>query len=96
MLTFYKDTSDQFTDHIEEKLQDMVVAHKIIQVDNADSLPKEVDKDELPVLGDGHRTWSSPAEIVEFLEELHQEVRLGRSLQSDSCHLDPDNPEQCL
>lgn len=77
-------------------MRDMVIAHKVIRVDNNNSLPEEVNKDDLPVLSDSHRTWSSPAEIEDFLEELHQEVRLGRSLQSDSCHLDPDNPEQCL
>lgn len=74
----------------------MVIAHKIIQVDNADSLPEEVTKDDLPMLSDNHQTWTSPAEIENFLEALHQEVKLGRSLQSDSCHLDPDNPDQCL
>ncbi|SHF04599.1 hypothetical protein SAMN05443144_10553 [Fodinibius roseus] len=96
MLTFYKGTSDQFTDRVEQKLRDMVIAHKVIRIALNDSLPEEVNENKLPLLDDGHQTWSSPAEIEDFLEELHHEVRLGRSLQSDSCHLDPDDPEQCL
>lgn len=96
MLKFYKHTSDAFTDRIERKLQEMVIAHKLIQVDKTDSLPKKVAKDNLPVLSDDHQIWTSPEEIEGFLENLHQDLKLGRSLQSDSCHLDPDNPEECL
>lgn len=96
MLKFYKRTSDSFTGRIERKLQDMVVAHKLIQVDDTVALPGEVTQDDLPILTDSHKVWTSPQEIEDFLEMLHQEIKLGRSLQSDSCHIDPDNPGQCL
>lgn len=96
MLKFYKQTSDAFTDRIERKLRDMVIAHKLIQVGETESLPGEWTKDDLPLLSNSHKTWSSPKEIEGFLEALHQEIKLGRSLQSDSCHIDPENPGQCL
>jgi len=96
MLKFYKQSSDSFTDRVERKLRDMVVAHEIVRVDSSGSLPGEVGSHDLPVLSDSHQVWTTPKKIDDFLEELHQELREGRSMQSDSCHIDPDNPGQCL
>ncbi|HEX6981996.1 MAG TPA: hypothetical protein VF181_04485 [Balneolaceae bacterium] len=97
MLTFYYLTSNSFTDQIEEKLSEMVAAHKIVQVNGeSTSIPDFISKTDLPVLFDGYEMYSSPHKIERYLDKLHQELNLGRSMQSDSCHLDPDNPEECL
>lgn len=97
MLTFYYHSSNSFTDGIKEKLEEMVVAHKAIQVDGGDSsLPDTLNIDDLPMLSDEHEVLSSPEKIMQYIEELHREVKTGRGLQSDTCHLDPDNPEKCL
>jgi hypothetical protein len=96
MLIFYQQKSNDFTDAIKRKLEEMVVAHKCITVDSEASLPKEVRARDLPVLSDGHQVWKSSEEIKQFLEDLHQDMMLSHSMQSDTCHLDPDNPEECL
>ncbi|MCW9706669.1 hypothetical protein [Fodinibius salsisoli] len=96
MLKFYKDTSDIFTKRVERKLEEMVVAHKLITVDNATSLPQKLRTYSLPILTDGHEVWKSEGEIDDFLETLHQDLLLSYRMQSDSCVIDPDNPDQCL
>lgn len=96
MLKFYRNTDDSFTRWVEEKLEEMVVAHKLIDVDEVQSLPNDISPRNLPVLSDGHEQWTSKDEIKSFLEQLHQDLLLSQSLQSDTCHIDPDNPEECL
>lgn len=96
MLKLYKNTSTSFTARIERKLEDMVVAHKLIPVEDADSLPPKLEAYSLPVLTDGHEVWSSEEEIENFLDNLHQELITSQQMQSDSCVIDPDNPDRCL
>jgi hypothetical protein len=97
MLTFYYHSSNSFTDRVQERLEEMVAAHKMVKVNGeSTSLPDFISKTDLPVLFDGHEMYSSREKIVRYLDELYQDFKLGRSMQSDSCHLDPDNPEECL
>lgn len=96
MLTFYKKDSTTFTKRIEEKLKEMVAAHKIVEVDCNSSLPENISRDRLPALSDGHQVWTAAEKIEEILRELHRDLKLSRGMQSDACHLDPDNPEECL
>ena len=96
MLIFYKRRSDKFTERVEEKLTEMVAAHKIVTAETLSDLPKHLNFEQLPALTTNHKTWTSPESIMDHLDTLHQELKLSRSLQSDSCHLDPDNPNQCL
>lgn len=96
MLTFYRDNESNFTRWVEEKLEKMVVARKIINLDENISLPEDINPNKLPVLSDGHEKWTSKGEIKEFLENLHQDIKFSRSLTSDACYIDPDNPEKCL
>lgn len=95
MLKFYRNTTNSFTRWVEEKLKEMVVAHKLINVDDAHPLPNDIHRN-LPVLSDGHVQWTSENEIKNFLEKLHQDLLLSQSLQSDTCHIDPDNHKECL
>lgn len=87
---------DTFVDKVCQKLDEMVVAHKIILVDKVVILPQDINKKDLPVLSDGHETWISPEEIESFLEELEQDLQFSRILTSDACYIDPENPDQCL
>ncbi|MEL7834968.1 hypothetical protein [Fodinibius sp. Rm-B-1B1-1] len=98
MFTLYHQKSDTFTNWVENKLQEMVVAHKVVDIDeyNSDSLPENISTDDLPILSDGHKHCSSPEEIKTFLEELDRDLQFSRSLTSDACVIDPDNPKKCL
>ena len=66
------------------------------EADSNGSLPDTLTKNQLPAVSDGRQIWTAPEKIEEVLRELHQELKLSRSLQSDTCHLDPDNPDKCL
>lgn len=98
MFTFYHQNSDVFTKWVVNKLNEMVVAHKIVEIDenNSESLPNGLSADDLPVLSDGHEHWITPESITEFLEELHKDLKFSRSLTSDACIIDPENSEECL
>ncbi len=96
MLKFYRHSENKFSRWVANKLEEMVVAHKLIDVDKSSMLPEGTQMKELPVLSDGHERWTSQEEIKEFLEELHQDLLLSQRMQSDTCHLDPDKPEECL
>jgi glutathione S-transferase len=96
MLKFYKRTSTSFTKKVEQKLEEMVIAHKVISVQPSTELPADIASHQLPVLTDDHQSWYAESDIENFLESLYQELTLGRQMQSDSCVIDPDNPDQCL
>lgn len=96
MFTFYHQNSDEFTRWVKDTLNEMVVAHKIINVDGDTVLPDGISTNELPLLSDSHEQWTSQGEIKAFLEELHQDLKFSRSLTSDACYIDPDNPSECL
>lgn len=74
----------------------MVVAHKIIAVNEDSECPMDISRNDLPVLSDDHEIWKSEHAIRAFLNNLHQKLELGRGMQSDACHIDPDNPGECL
>jgi hypothetical protein len=98
MFKFYrhKHKTDHFTDWVEDKLKDMVLAHKIIVVDDDSILPNGVSPKNLPILSDGHDSWSSQEEIKRMLDDLHQDLKFSRGITSDACYIDPDNPDECL
>lgn len=96
MFKFYKQQSDHFTEWVEEKLAEMVLAHKIISAEDNRVLPDGISIEELPILSDGHESWNSEDEIKEFLDKLHQDLKFSRSITSDACYIDPDNPKECL
>jgi hypothetical protein len=96
MLTFYRNSENTFTRWVEDKLNEMVVAHEVIEAETNTKLPDGIPREELPILSDGHKQWHSEDDIKAFLEQLHQDLQLSQSLQSDTCHLDPKNPDECL
>jgi hypothetical protein len=96
MFKFYRKQSNQFADWVEEKLNEMVVAHKLIDMNGNNPLPEGITQEDLPALSDGYKTWLSESEIKKFLRELDQDLSFSRSLSGDACYIDPDNPDQCL
>ncbi|PAU95756.1 hypothetical protein CK503_01465 [Aliifodinibius salipaludis] len=98
MFTFYHQKSDTFTRWVKDKLDEMVVAHKIIDVAEYDSgsLPNSTSPNDLPLLSDEHEYWTSQEEIEDILEDLQRDIEFSRSLTSDVCYVDPANPNECL
>jgi glutaredoxin len=75
---------------IEAALQELVVAHQVITVEEdklRDELSPEVT---LPALKDNGQIISGPAAISAYLKELEKFVADWRRFQSDSCYIDDD------
>lgn len=98
MFTFYHQTSNEFSRWVKDTLKEMVVAHKIINVNDLGdiALPDGISTNELPLLSDSHEQWTSQEEIKTFLEKLRQDLKFSRSITSDACYIDPENPSECL
>ena len=98
MFTLYHENTDTFVRWVQDRLEEMVVAHKVIDVEESDPipLPDGLTNSDLPLLSDGHEHWTSQEDIKEFLDELQKDLEFSRSLTSDACYVDPENPSKCL
>jgi len=96
MLTFYYNQGNSFTEWVSDKMEEMVVAHNMIDSPGSTELPNGLSATDLPVLTDGHESWKTEGEIKSFLNQLHGDLKLSTSLQSDACHIDPDSSGECL
>lgn len=73
---------NSFSEDVVEKLQDLVVAHKVRK------------SKELRVL-EGDKEIRGEAEIRSYLDELEREINIGLIFQSDTCNIDPENGTVC-
>ncbi|GEM_PF-778173 len=98
MFTFYHKNTDTFARWVQDRLEEMVVAHEVIYVEESDpiSLPDGLTNSDLPLLSDGHEHWTSREDIKEFLNELQKDLEFSHSLTSDACYVDPENSSKCL
>jgi hypothetical protein len=96
MIFFYPRPDSVFSNDVAEKLQEMVLAHRIIPADTAgDASLAAAGMAERPALREGERWVVGEAGIRRYLDELEREVRLSRLFQSDVCIMDPDTGEIC-
>ncbi|MFK7844746.1 MAG: hypothetical protein AB8G77_05545 [Rhodothermales bacterium] len=90
MIEFYRGQNCAFSDEVVEKLQAMVVAHKIHWIDEKES------QEPIPRLVEGKKAFANQEAINIFLAVLNKELVLQREMQSDSCKIDPDTGKGCL
>lgn len=79
---------DPFSDKIEERLEEMVVSHKV------QHYPEDTSK-ELPFLQENERLVAGEEQIKKFLQELGNELREQRMVSGDSCYIDPRTGKIC-
>ena len=72
----------------------MVVAHRIIIVDDDALTGTEDSANSVPRLVEGRQTYKK-AEIPAFLDMLGREMMIQREMQGDSCKIDPDTGLEC-
>jgi hypothetical protein len=96
MLILYRTPVSPAADEIEERLVDLVVAHRVVTVEGATAPPGLPPGAGLPVLAEGDRIYSGREAVAAFLEALGRGLALDRQIQSDACYLDPDDPSTCL
>ena len=96
MIIFYRTRDNSFNDEIEETLQELALAHRVVTVENG-NVPEELPAGtRLPALREGKEIYTGEAEVKAYVDDLEQEVLYGRQFQSDACYLDPERPGQCL
>ena len=97
MFTLYRTSKvDPFADDIEESLQNLVLAHRVIRIDvdsNHFDVPSNIS---LPAIREGKWLYSTPEVIQTLLDTLAGLVVESREMQSDACMIDPDHPGVCM
>ena len=87
MIELHRTPSCTQCDAIEATLQELVLAHRVVYVDEGTPAP---------VLTEGRHTYATPEAIQRFLAALRAELTFSRELSGDACYIDPDGDGACL
>lgn len=94
MIKLYRPRDCPACADIEATLQELVVAHRVITVEE-DKLQNDLDPEvALPAINDNGQIISGLAAISAYLKELEKFVADWQRFQSDSCYID-DNGQPC-
>ena len=86
MLTFYRHDDHVLKDMIEERMKELVVAHKIEMLHEPSSEP---------YLSQSGSVARGKDEMLYFLDNLERELSIQRSISADACYVDPESGEIC-
>ncbi len=86
MLVLYRTSDSRAGDRIEERLKELVLSHRIHDIDRISEKPAELTGDELPVLYDDKAVFRGEQYIMAHLEELEQFKQEWDRFQSDACY----------
>lgn len=87
MIKLYIKNDCNECDIVKEKLENMVVAHNVINVDEINSKPSF---NSYPVIVDDGKAYNSMKDIDRYIEELQKTYNLWNKYQSDVCYIDED------
>lgn len=90
MIVLYREPTSPRADEIQSRLEDLVVAHRVITPEQAGE-----DLDELPAIEEGDSLYAGDA-IEPFLRDLEQELTISRQVSADACYVNPDSPGRCI
>lgn len=86
MITLHKHKDDQQAAKIEEKLQDLVLAYRVEEI--------EGEKSDL-FIEDGGEKFRGKEEIETWFQDLEVELEWQRSISGDSCYIHPETGDVC-
>ncbi|MDR9366914.1 MAG: hypothetical protein RI575_16380 [Balneolaceae bacterium] len=86
MITLYRQKDDQQAAKIEEKLQDLVLAYQVEEI--------EGEKSDL-FIEDGGEKIQGKEEIETWFRELEGELKWQRSISGDGCYIHPETGNVC-
>jgi glutaredoxin len=92
MITLYRATQCDACDEVQNKLRELVVAHKVVDVSK--ERPAAVANKELPVIADGEQLVSGEPALSDYLAGLTDELEQWRKFQTDACYID-DKGKTC-
>lgn len=86
MITLHRHKNDKQAAKIEEKLQDLVLAYRVEEVK---------DQQSVSFIVDSGRKIQGEEELETWFRELESELNWQRSLSGDGCYIHPDTGEIC-
>jgi len=90
MIELYRHVACETCAEIEESLKEMVIAHKVITVEDGRSVSALPAQTRLPALKEKEKIVSGPEQVALYLKELQKFVTDWRKFQSDACYIDDD------
>lgn len=94
MMTLYRRKACRAADEVQERLEELVLAHRVVEVDG--DRPDEVSPDRpLPVLVESGEAYSG-GEIAAVLDEIQTELTYERQVSADACFIDPESAGHCV
>lgn len=87
-MTFYRHKECRACDAIEERLEDMVLAHTTVPVEEYEAVDAQVAEEETPVLIDESKAVRGEAAILDYVDELEAFQEDWYKYQSDVCYCD--------
>ena len=90
MLVLYKTPGCPRCSQVRQALEDLVVAHRVIDVESREDLPEELRDGRLPILLDGEEVFQGSPAIIKHLEELEDFKAIWYKFQSDACYCDEE------
>lgn len=88
MITLFRKTESPAADSVQERLRDLVVAHRVVIVGGRSE--QEPAPANLPAIRDGDETVSGEAELGRYLTRLERRLREWNRYQSDGCYIGDD------
>ena len=75
---------------VAEALEELAIAHEVVEVDSPDDVPEDLEAVRLPVLRDGHEVFQGPGDVLDHLEGLESFRADWYKFQSDACYCDEE------
>lgn len=88
MVTLYRGPDDSVADEIQNALEEMVIAHETVTVENLTSLPDDVPC--LPALRDDEEVITGKDALRSHLNDLRDLMKDWNKFQSDACYVEDD------
>ncbi len=90
MITLYRPAVCSFCDDVADRLRAAVLAHRVVTLEGAETVPGLPPSVRPPVLVEGRQAYTDRASIEAFLDEIEHQVMMDRQVSGDACYLDPD------
>ncbi len=87
MIELHTIQGNYFSERLQERLKDLVVAHEVIL--------HESDEIEEPFIIDGDYVFNTRKDIEQWFIQLEGELKWQRSLSGDGCYIDPNSGNIC-
>lgn len=86
MLQLYRSEGSPLADRIEEELQDMVAAYRVVFL----GAPSDAQLESVPAFRDGDRVICGKKNLEQHLKVLRKRIEAWSRFQSDTCYIDDD------